>query len=401
VRSCLLCPLAALFALLGGCAGDPQCPKGDKQIGKRCVDLGSIEEGEPEEPGAPPGIDAETIDSSDAASPFVCFLDWDRDGVGSGEEVDCLDPYAGLDKDSGPELEPPRVSLQDDDCDDEDPLRSPTNSELCDRVDNDCNGKVDDDARNACGGSCAQKLDHEPGEECQNDQQGACARTGTYVCDGQAAVTCNAPSVNASDELCADGIDNDCDGTIDEPNALDAPTWYQDCDGDGYAASTTGSIQSCARPANAGSCGWTVVQPQAATRTNWDCNDRQAAYSPDADFSLITETFTSWDFNCDGVLTPHPQPTPGKGGELFVCPLNMIGRLNNGTTSCDPSGKGSDGCFVWKGADGKYSDKPAAKCPDAAAYRISVSEALDPWSEDFNGYECSAHLLANHLWPCR
>ena len=36
----------------------------------------------------------------------------------------------------------------------------------------------------------------------------------------------------AADERC-DGIDDDCDGTADEPDATDAATWYADTDGFG------------------------------------------------------------------------------------------------------------------------------------------------------------------------
>ena len=37
-------------------------------------------------------------------------------------------------------------------------------------------------------------------------------------------------------ETC-DGVDNNCNGTIDEASAVDALTWYEDADGDGYGQS--------------------------------------------------------------------------------------------------------------------------------------------------------------------
>ena len=38
-------------------------------------------------------------------------------------------------------------------------------------------------------------------------------------------------------ETC-DGVDNNCDGTVDEVNAVGCVDYYQDLDGDGFGSST-------------------------------------------------------------------------------------------------------------------------------------------------------------------
>ncbi|MBI2340087.1 MAG: hypothetical protein HYU99_06980 [Deltaproteobacteria bacterium] len=73
--------------------------------------------------------------------------------------------------------------------------------------------------------------------------------------DSDASVSPGAP------EDCSDGIDNDCDGTIDE-----IPTWYADSDSDGYG-DTAVSEDVC-------------DQPTGYVADNTDCDDTEATVSP-------------------------------------------------------------------------------------------------------------------------
>jgi hypothetical protein len=61
------------------------------------------------------------------------------------------------------------------------------------------------------------------GEPCTVGR-GPCARTGRFVCasDGQSAV-CDAPVVPGVPEICGDGADNDCDGIVDDGCSTNCP----------------------------------------------------------------------------------------------------------------------------------------------------------------------------------
>ncbi|MFN7143754.1 MAG: MopE-related protein [Myxococcota bacterium] len=83
-----------------------------------------------------------------------------------------------------------------------------------------------------------------------------------------AAVDCDDadPAVYpGADERC-DGVDNDCDDTVDEDDATDAPLWYADIDADGVG-DVTNSTAACAQPAT-------------HVSTSGDCDDGDAANFP-------------------------------------------------------------------------------------------------------------------------
>lgn len=279
----LLVPSIALVLLASACS-EPKCPSDMIQIGDTCYrcDAGfSPDDNQCQaiEPGTQVEGDAETLDSTieavlardggaEASQSTACYLDLDGDGAGAGASISCppdlmSNPRAGL-------------STRGDDCDDKDPARSPTLSDVCDdKIDNDCDLKVDDEANNPCGGPCSVKFEHQPGEACNNGKLGVCKAEGVYKCSGDSAVVCGAEGESKSGEICGDSLDNDCDGAADEADAIDATTWYQDCDGDGYAATDVGSKKGCVKPAaTSEACkGWTSVAPSAGTKTNWDCDD--------------------------------------------------------------------------------------------------------------------------------
>lgn len=179
--------------------------------------------------------------------------------VYSGRQITCGEtgapPYPGADCD-GDGFGPNRGEVKD--CDPSSGSAHPGAAELCDGLDNDCDGAVDE-GFDLLGQTCLSGL-------------GECRSAGHFICspDGS-GYACNAPVVAGTPEVC-NGKDDDCDGTADD--GLPVFTWYRDLDGDGYGDSVTQTCSGRPRaPVSFTQCGPPITPGIAWTTTPGDCND--------------------------------------------------------------------------------------------------------------------------------
>ena len=157
------------------------------------------------------GVVLERVDDFNA----FYFEDADGDGYGDTDELLLT------------ACEPPADYVSDDtDCDDSDDEVYPGAAEVCDGLDNDCNGSVDDGIGTCSAGArsahdaAAAAVAH---SDASGDQQLSCF----CDCEGDPD-SCSVyyrdrdPAIHPEAEEICDGVDNDCDGTLDIlPDPLD------------------------------------------------------------------------------------------------------------------------------------------------------------------------------------
>jgi hypothetical protein len=206
------------------------------------------------------------------------------------------------------------------DCDDDDALRFPGNSEICDADDH------DEDCDPFTYGALDADEDEWNDAECCNDDSGT-LRCGEDCDDADMAVH---PS--QGDDSC-DGEDADCDGNIDEDAGI---IFFRDSDGDGHG--TPGEMdRACSQPA-----GFVTSMD--------DCNDAEPlAWTGATDGP--TNGCDGVDNDCDGVVDPGCSCT---NGTMRSCGTD-VGTCTSGTQTC--SGGWGD-CFS---AENVEAIEPAAE----------------------------------------
>jgi hypothetical protein len=211
--------------------------------------------------------------------------DEDCDGVADNSAIDMLTWYLDSDGDGFGEAasstlscdQPKGYEADSTDCDDGEASTYPGATEVCDGVDQDCNGNVDDDATDAL---TSWADDDGDGYGNAKDELVQCTVPVGYVTEATDCDDTRADVYPTATETC-DGADQDCNGAVDD-DAADATTWYSDADGDGWGNAADTEV-SCAAPAG------TVERAG-------DCADGNATINPDAD-----EVCDRIDNDCDGL----------------------------------------------------------------------------------------------------
>jgi predicted small lipoprotein YifL len=162
------------------------------------------------------------------------FRDADSDGYGgvSGGTIEACDLPTGY-------------SLTSDDCADTSPFIHPDAAEVCDDMDNDCDGDIDDADSSVSGGSTWYMDADGDGFAGSSVSMVSCVMPGGWMDTALDCYDSDDSIYPGAAEIC-DDMDNDCDGDVDDADSdvTGVSVWFSDIDADGYGDPDS-SISSC------------------------------------------------------------------------------------------------------------------------------------------------------------
>ncbi len=302
-------------------------------------------------PGAPEVCDGLDNDCNPATDIDVASPCYDDDGDGYCEGPPCTNTTNTI-----------------PDCNDANAAAYPGAPEICNNLDDDCDGEVDEglgaelywyDADqdgygqgnpiSSCSGpppghtsltgdcddfnplvnpgmteigngiddDCDGQID-EGGPDFDDDGDGYCEAPPCTNPNASALPDCNDNDSSihpGAPEVCGDGVDNNCDGITNEENALGCTLYFADADGDLFGSNSESA------------CFCEPIYPYTAS-SGGDCNDANDLVNPAQGGWFNSPADGSWDYNCDGSVTR---------------------RWTTGSSGCVVAGIGCNGDNGWLG----------------------------------------------------
>ncbi len=303
--------------------------------------------------------DCDKAIDEDAKDASAWYEDSDGDGYGNADSSE-----TACDGGSG-------HVADDTDCDDDSAEVNPGAEEVCNKVDDDCDGLVDDDDKDVADPSTwYDDLDGD-GYGDPDASTVTCAGSGDGVADNTDCDDTDAGIHPDATETCS-GNDDDCDGLVDDddPSVTGTTTWYIDYDSDEYGSSAY-TLEACSAED-----GWVTNDD--------DCDDTDASLNPE----------TPWydDLDGDGYGDPDavtetcPQPS-GTVSDNSDCDdssdvsyPDARERADDADNDCDTLvdeelwlGSGADGSLTVSDTTDLSSDPSGSRTEaDGIAYEVSA-----------------------------
>ena len=247
------------------------------------------------------GIDNDCDGDIDEGVLTTWFRDTDGDGFGDPDNfVEACEPGEG-------------VSSNDADCNDGNAAVYPGALDVCNGIDDNCDGVVDEGGED----TFYRDVDGD-GHGTPDDTVTGCDATDGYVSLNDDCDDTDAAVSPSADEVC-NGQDDDCDTEIDEDATL---VFYGDSDSDGYGDPAV-VVEAC-------------TAPSGHTEAPGDCDDTDPTIHPGA-----TEICNTIDDDCDALVDDlDPDLDATSGGTWYTdADADGFGDGGSAVSACvQPSG---------------------------------------------------------------